>query len=180
MVLMLSAGYQTTTSWIAQTLRLLLVDDRFAARVEGGRLDLDDALDDVLWRDPPMSNMPARYALTDLELGGRRIARGDALILAFAAGNADPDVHTGDPWLEQGNRSHLAWSVGPHACPADRAGRLITRTAVDTALDQLHQLHLTPGARITLQPSPWTRCPATLPVRFIPHPAPTDREENTL
>jgi cytochrome P450 len=172
MVLMISAAYETTTTWIAQTLRLMLTDPRFAARLRGGRLTVDDALDEVLWRDPPMANMPARYALRDTELGGRAIRRGDALILGLAAANHDPAVNTG-PGLELGNRAHLAWSAGPHACPAQLPARLITRTAVATALDLLPGLRLdTPDGQVPLLPSPWTRCPATLPVRFTPPPAP--------
>ncbi|EHR51863.1 cytochrome P450 [Saccharomonospora marina XMU15] len=175
MVLMISAGYETTTTWIAQTLRLMLTDPRFAGRLRGGRLGIDEALDEVLWRDPPMSNMPARYALADCQVAGQPVRRGDALILGFAAANADSRVHTNDPWLEVGNRAHLAWSAGPHACPAQRQGRMITRIAVDTALHRLQDVVLSvPAEDITLLPSPWTRCPASLPVRFtrtgpIPH-----------
>ncbi|MGB3438040.1 MAG: cytochrome P450 [Actinophytocola sp.] len=168
-VLMISAGYETTTSWIAQTLRVMLTDTRFAGRMRGGRLGIDDALDEVLWRDPPMSNMPARYALVDCELAGAHIQRGDALILGLSSANNDPRVHTGDSWLEVGNRSHLAWSAGPHACPAQRPGRMITRIAVDTALHRLHDVSLAiPADEVLLLPSPWTRCPASLPVRFTP------------
>jgi cytochrome P450 len=169
MVLMISAGYETTTTWIAQTLRLMLTDPRFAGRMRGGRLGIDDALDEVLWRDPPMSNMPARYALVDCELGSAPISTGDALIMGLASANNDPRVHTNDSWLEVGNRSHLAWSAGPHACPAQRPGRMITRIAVDTALHRLHDVSLAiPADEVMLLPSPWTRCPASLPVRFTP------------
>jgi cytochrome P450 len=167
MVLMISAGYETTMSWIAQTLRLMLTDSRFGGRVRGGRLGVDDALDEVLWRDPPMANMPARYAMRDTELGGHQIRRGDALILGFAAANNDPRVRSADPWMEMGNRSHLAWSTGPHACPAQIPARIITRTAVEHALNLLPGVRLAiPAEQVTLQPSPWTRCPASLPVTF--------------
>jgi cytochrome P450 len=174
MVLMISAGYETTTTWIAQALRLMLTDPRFAGRLRGGRLGVDDALDEVLWRDPPMANMPARYALRDTELGGRAIQQGDALILGLAAANSDPKVHADGTAIEVGNRAHLAWSTGPHACPARMPARLITRTAVDTALNLLPGIRLAVAAeQITPQPSPWTRCPATLPVQFAPAlPAP--------
>jgi cytochrome P450 len=168
-VLMITAGYETTIAWIAQTLRLMLTDPRFAGRMRGGRLDLDDALDEVLWRDPPMSNLPGRFALVDCELGGAHIERGDGLVMAFAAANNDPRVHTDDQWLEVGNRSHLAWSAGPHACPAQRPGRMIARIAVETALHRLHDVSLAiPADEVELLPSPWMRCPASLPVRFTP------------
>ncbi|ATY17037.1 cytochrome P450 (plasmid) [Amycolatopsis sp. AA4] len=166
MVLMMSAGWETTTVWIGHTLRILLTDERFAARVRGGRLGIDHALDEVLWLDPPMCNMPARYALCDTVIGGRHIAKGDPLILAFAAANADPQIRRdGEDWPAVGNRAHFAWGVGHHACPAQRAGRLIARTAVETALHQLPDARLAiEPRRITLQPSPWTRGPAHLPV----------------
>lgn len=172
MVVMISAGQETTTTWISQTLRLMLTDPRFSGRLRGGRLGVDDALDEVLWLDPPMSNMPARYALRDTELGGRRIARGDALILGLAAANDDPDIHTTEPAVELGNRAHLAWSAGPHVCPAKIPARLITQTAVQTALYLLSDVRLAiPSEEVIPRPSPWTRCPASLPVTFTPKSA---------
>lgn len=169
MVLMISAGFETSMSWIAQALRLMLTDHRFAGRVRGGRLGVDDALDEVLWRDPPMANMCARYALHDTELAGQLVAAGDPLILGLAAANADPRVHSDNLWNEIGNRSHLAWSAGTHACPAHVPARIIARTAVETALHLLPDIRLAiPSEAVQLIPSPWTRCPASLPVTFTP------------
>ncbi|MEV4757013.1 cytochrome P450 [Micromonospora sp. NPDC049559] len=174
MVLMLAAGYEMTKAWIAQALQLMLTDARFAGRLRGGRLGVEDALDEVLWRDPPGANIPARFALADTTLDGKSIRRGDPLILGFAAANADPRVHGTKPWTEVGNRAHLAWGAGSHACPARIPARLITRTAVETAL------HLLPGVRLAIPPeqvthqvTPWIRCPESLPVRFTPRPAAT-------
>lgn len=176
MVLMISAGYETTTTWIAQALRLMLTDPRFRGRLGGWRPGVDDALDEVLWRDPPMANMPARYALRDTELAGRQIRRGDALILGLSAANNDPRVRVSDPWTELGNRSHLAWSTGPHACPAQIPARIITRAAVDTALSLLPGIRLAvPAEQLTPRPSPWTRCPSTLPVLFAPQQPTSNR-----
>jgi cytochrome P450 len=169
MLLMVGAGYETTTAWIAQALQLMLTDPRFRGRVGSWRPGVDDALDQVLWGEPPMANMPARYALSDTELAGQPIQRGDAIILGLMAAGSDPGVHVADSWTELGNRSHLAWSTGPHACPAQVPARIITRTAVDTALSLLPGMKLAvPAEQLTVRPSPWTRCPLTLPVRFTP------------
>lgn len=177
MVVMIFASYGATTTWIAQALALMLTDPRFAGRLRGGRMGLDDALDEVLWRDPPMANMPARYALTDTELGGQHIRRGDPLILGLGAANNDAGAHTGDPVIELGNRAHLAWGAGPHACPAQVPARLITRTAVQTALNLLPDLRLAlPAGEVPMHPSPWARCPATLPVTFSPPPGAAGRD----
>jgi cytochrome P450 len=169
MVLMITAGAETTATWIAQALRLMLTHPRFRGQRGGYRPGVDDALDEVLWQDPPMANMPARYALHDTELAGQSIRRGDAIILGLMAAGSDPRVHVADPWTELGNRSHLAWSTGPHACPAQIPARIITRAAVDTAMSRLSGLKLAvPAEQVTLRPSPWTRCPASLPVTFTP------------
>ncbi|MET7509861.1 cytochrome P450 [Streptomyces albidoflavus] len=173
-VVMISAGNETVTAWIAHTLRLLLCDPRFASRLHGGRLGIDDALDEALWRDPPMNNMPARYALRDTELGGHRIREGDCLILGIAAANDDPLIRPEDELTEPGNRAHLAFSAGPHVCPAQVPARLITRTAVKTVLHRLPGLRLTvPAEEIGWRPSPWTRVPTALPVAFPPAPRPS-------
>jgi cytochrome P450 len=176
MVVMIFASYGATTAWIAQALALMLTDSRFAGRLRGGRMGLDDALNEVLWRDPPMANMPARYAVTGTELGGQRIEGGDALILGLAAANNDPAVHAGEAGLELGNRAHLAWGAGSHACPAQVPARLITRAAVQSALHLLPDLRLTlPAAEVPMYPSPWARCPAALPVSFTPPSLPIER-----
>lgn len=172
-VLMVSAGLESTMAWIAQTLRLVLTDPRFASQVRGGRLGVDDALDEVLWRDPPQSNLPARFALRNVELGGQPVAEGDALILGLAAANADPRAHSDDLWNEIGNRSHLSWSAGPHACPAHVPARIIAKSAVESALHSLPDMRLAiPVEDTGLIPSPWNRCPATLPVTFTPVTSP--------
>jgi cytochrome P450 len=168
-VLMVSAGLESTVGWIAQSLRLMLTDPRFAGRVRGGRLGVDDALDEVLWRDPPQANLPARFALRDVELGGQPVAKGDVIVLALAAANADPRAHSDDAWNEIGNRSHLSWSAGPHACPGDVPARIIAKNAVETVLHLLPDVRLAiPAENISLRPSPWSRCPAALPVTFTP------------
>lgn len=173
MVVMISAGYETTLIWIAQTLRMMLTDPRLAGRVNGGRLGIDEALDEVLWRDPPMTHMPTRFALRDTELGGRRIHAGDALVLGLAAANSDARVLPNEAVTALGNRSYLAFSTGPHQCPSRSPARLITRAAVETAFTRLPGMKLAIAAEdIPLRPSPWTRCPAVLPVTFPPPASP--------
>ncbi|MFE2940100.1 cytochrome P450 [Streptomyces sp. NPDC059255] len=169
MAVMISAGTEGVNAWTSLALRLLLTDPRFAARMHGGRLGVDDALDEALWRDPPMNNQPARYALADTELGGRLIRRGDALILGIAAANDDPVIRPDDGVSEPGNRAHLAFSAGPHVCPAQVPARLIARTAVNTVLHLLPDMKLAiPAEEVAWHPSPWTRVPKSLPVEFSP------------
>ncbi|WP_454858740.1 cytochrome P450 [Promicromonospora soli] len=167
MAVPLVAASEFLTAWIALTLRLLLTDKRFAARWTGGRIALDDALDEVLWREAPAANPPLpRYAMEDLELDGKLIRKGDALVMAVAAANQDPLVHTGDMWDEVGNRAHLAWGVGPHRCPASRQARIIARVAINRLLTELDLELAVEDHDLAWVPSPWVRHPQSLPVRY--------------
>ncbi|PUB27155.1 cytochrome P450 [Promicromonospora sp. AC04] len=167
MAVPLIAASEFLTAWIALTLRLLLTDKRFAARWTGGRVALDDALDEVLWREAPAANTPLpRYAMGDLQLDGKLVRKGDALVMAVAAANQDPRVHTGDVWDEVGNRAHLAWGVGPHRCPASRQARIIARVAIGRLLTELDLELAVEDHDVAWIPSPWVRHPQALPVRY--------------
>jgi cytochrome P450 len=165
MTVPLIAAAEFLTAWVALTLRLVLTDERFSARWRGGRIDLDQALDEVLWRDTPVPNscLP-RFATKDAVLGGAQIREGDAVVLAMAGANRDPAMFTDD--LEVGNRSHLAWGTGPHACPARRQARLITRTAVQRIRQELTLTLDVPVDQIRWAATPWVRHPQALPARY--------------
>ncbi|MGK5632368.1 cytochrome P450, partial [Streptomyces sp. URMC 123] len=167
LVVTIVAGNQTTMNWIATTIRILLTDPAFRTSLTGGHLTVDDALDLVLWRFPPTQNFPARYATRDLRFGGQDVRAGDMLILGLAAANADPEVLPADGRPVVGNRAHLAFGAGPHACPAQDPARLIARTAVDTLRHRLPDLELAvPESDLTWIASPWSKGLAALPVRF--------------
>ncbi|WP_267246580.1 cytochrome P450 [Streptomyces sp. PR69] len=167
LVVMFTAGNQTTVNWIATTLRILLCDPAFRSSLTGGHLSVDDALDLVLWRFPPTQNFPARYATRDVEFGGQPVRAGDMLILGLAAANQDPEILPADGSPVVGNRSHLAFGAGPHTCPAQDPARLITRTAVDTIRHRLPDMELAVDERdLAWIKSPWSKGLAALPVRF--------------
>ncbi|MEV4560407.1 cytochrome P450 [Kitasatospora sp. NPDC049285] len=178
LVVILVAGNETTINWTGNTLRLLLTDRRFRATLAGGRATVADALDEVLWRDPPTQNFPGRWATSDTVLGGQYISAGDMLVLGLAAANADPVVHGRDGVA--GNRAHLAWGAGKHVCPAQDPARLIVETAVETLLHRLPDLQLAvPAHELAWRPSPWSRALVSLPVLYSaftpPRPATTER-----
>ncbi|MGW4803867.1 cytochrome P450 [Kitasatospora sp. NPDC004272] len=175
LLVFLVAGNETCVNWIGNAVRLLLVDRRFRGSLTGGRATVADALEEVLWRDPPIQNFPGRWATSDTVLGGQYISRGDMLVLGIAGANDDPAVH--GPNDLSGNRAHLAWSAGRHVCPAKDPARLIVETAIETLLHCLPDLQLAvPAHELEWRPSPWSRALASLPVlysAFAP-PRPTD------
>lgn len=170
LVVLIGAGTEPQQNLIANALRLLLADDRFAGDLRGGSMPVEDALDEVLWLDPPMANYAVHYPVDDLDFGGTRLRAGEPVVVSFAAANTDPALHSEN---RSGNRAHLAWSAGPHHCPAKESARLIAAVAVERLLDRLPDLELAvPVDRLVWRPGPFHRALTALPVRFPPVPVP--------
>ncbi|MFE5337973.1 hypothetical protein ACFQ8E_18815 [Isoptericola sp. NPDC056573] len=165
--LVFATAHDAEIAWIATAVQRLLADPGFAGRLHGGRLSLDDALDEVARDAPPLPHLRPRYALADGELGGQAIAAGDAVVPAVAAANADRTVRAADPWEQADARFHLTWGTGAHACPAHRTAPLITRTVVGHFLARVADVELTVApADVVPVRSAWVRYPSALPVRF--------------
>ena len=161
------AGNETTVSLISSTLRMVLTDQRFRASLTGGLMTLPDAVEQMLWDEPPLMVCPSRFATGDMDFGGQQIREGDLLVLGLAAGNTDPDVRPDQNAPMHGNRSHLAFSRGPHECPGQEIGRAITDTGVDVLLSRLPDLALTVEEReLTWTSTTWNRHLNALPVTF--------------
>ncbi|MER8095706.1 cytochrome P450 [Streptomyces goshikiensis] len=167
--LVLIAAFETTANLIANTLRMVLTDSRFRANLSGGHMTLPDALEQVLWDEPPLMTVLGRWATGDTEIAGVRIEAGDMLLLGLGAGNLDPEIRPDATLPVHGNRSHLAFSSGPHECPGQDIGRAIADTGIDTLLTRLPDLELAvPEGELEWNASLMSRHLVALPVRFTP------------
>ncbi|MCX4987804.1 MULTISPECIES: cytochrome P450 [unclassified Streptomyces] len=169
LVVLMGAGTEPQQNLIANGLRLLLSDDRFAGDLSGGTLPVEDALDEVLWTDPPIANYAVHYPRHDVVYEGTPLRAGDPLVVSLAAANTDPSLTSGQ---RTGNRAHLAWSAGPHNCPAQGPARLIAAVGVEKLLDRIPDIELAvPAEKLEWRPGPFHRALAALPVSFPPAPA---------
>ncbi|GAA2478067.1 cytochrome P450 [Streptomyces gobitricini] len=170
--LVLIAAFETTANLIANTLRIVLTDRRFRANLSGGHMTLPDALEQVLWDEPPLMTVLGRWATGDTELAGQRIRAGDMLLLGLAAGNVDPGIRPDLTLPLHGNRSHLAFSSGPHECPGQDIGRAIADTGIDVLLSRLPDLELAVlETDLRWNSSLMSRRLTSLPVTFTPRGA---------
>ncbi|WP_441249990.1 cytochrome P450 [Kitasatospora sp. McL0602] len=171
MRVILIAGHQPCAYWIANALRLMLMDERFAASLSGGRRSIGQALSEALWEDTPTQIFAGRWATRDTQLGGQRIAAGDMVLLGFAGANTDPSVRQASGAPAEGNRAYLSFSYGPHSCPfpAQEAAEVIAATAIEVLLDRLPDLRLAVAEHaLVWRPSAWVRALVSLPVAFTP------------
>ncbi|MEU6586293.1 cytochrome P450 [Nocardia sp. NPDC046763] len=164
------AGLEPMQNLISNTLLLMLTDDRFGGDMLGGSLSTRDALDEVLFNDPPMANFSISYPRQPILIDTTWLPAHQPVLISLTACNNDPEIAGGD---RTGNRSHLAWSAGPHACPARSVAYLVAQTAIDELLDAVPDLTLAvPKHDISWRPGPFHRAMVALPVEFPISPAP--------
>ncbi|MFE9911083.1 cytochrome P450 family protein [Streptomyces clavifer] len=167
--LIMSAGHDPTTNLIGNALLRMLGDARHGVSLHGGATTAQDAIADVLWRDPPIANLGAHYPRHDTEFHGVPLRAGQLVLVSFAAANTQSPPAGSDAAARSGDGAHLAWSTGPHRCPAKQPALLMAITAIEQITSQLCDLELAvDAAELIWRPGPFHRAPAHLPVRFTP------------
>jgi cytochrome P450 len=169
--LTMGASQLTTTAWIGSALRLMLTDARFATHLTGGRRSVRQALNEVLWAESPCQNFIGRWAVQDCQLGGRRIGRGDLIVLGMAAANTDPLIGDRAAGIAADNQAHMAFGHGEHACPwpAQEIATTTAEVAIQVLLDRLPDVELAVRPEeLRWRQSVWLRGLTALPVRFTP------------
>jgi cytochrome P450 len=157
-------GARSLENLITKTILPLLADDRFGGPLLDGSMLTRDAVDEVLFNDPPLANVCLTYPRQPILIDDAWLPAHQPVVISIAACNNDPAISVSD---RTGNRSHLAWGAGPHSCPARSAAYLIAQDAVDQLLDALPEMRLAiPAEELNWQPGPFQRTLTTLPVTF--------------
>lgn len=159
-------GIEFELNLIVNTLLLILTDYRFGDSVLGGNLSSRDALDEVLFNDPPLANLLITYPRQPVLVDHVWLPAHQPVVISMAACNNDPAIRSTSL---AGNRSHLAWGIGPHACPAQSLAYLVAQDAIDQLLDALPEMRLDlPDDTPAWRPGPFHRALTALPVVFPP------------
>jgi len=127
LLLVISAGYETTVNLLDQAVFQLLTRPELAAALGAGAFTWSDLVEETLRWAPPVANLPLRYAVTDIDIAGRRIKAGDALLACIAAANRDPHLHGPEPDEfnpARPSKVHLSFGYGPHFCLGAPLARL--------------------------------------------------------
>ena len=128
-------GQETTTNLIGNGMLTLLRHPEAMAELRGDSTMLPAAVEELLRWEPP-SQHTARLAPEDRELGGEKIAKGQAVIVVMAAANRDPARFPEPDRLDlrrQDNR-HLSFGWGSHFCFGAHLARLEGRLALQAIL----------------------------------------------
>ncbi|WP_372349562.1 cytochrome P450 [Streptomyces sp. KL116D] len=175
LLLMISAGYETTVNVIDQAVCSLLTDPAQLAHVRAGRCSWEDVVEETLRLEPAVKHLPLRCALQDLPLpDGRTIRAGEAILASYAAANRHPDWH-GDGAdrfdATRATKEHLAFGHGVHYCLGAPLARLEVTTALHRLFDRFPDVRLAvPVEELAPVPTLISNGHTTLPVRLRPAP----------
>ncbi|MFJ7337417.1 cytochrome P450 [Streptomyces sp. NPDC101116] len=151
LMLMVSAGHETTVNLLDNAVHALLTHPAQRAHVHEGRASWDDVIEETLRAEAPVASLPLRYAVEDLPLGelggpdGAVIRKGEAILAAYAAAGRDPEQHGPDAAVfdvTRASKDHLAFGYGVHHCLGAPLGRLEARVALPALFDRFPGLTL--------------------------------------
>lgn len=175
LLLMVSAGYETTVNLIDQAVTALLTHPDQLAQVRAGRAGWADVVEETLRLKPAIKHLPLRFAVRDIPLpDGQVIAAGEAILASYAAANRHPGRHGDSTGVFDLTRTapgpeHLAFGHGAHYCLGAPLARLEAVTALRALFARFPDVELAVSvAELELVPSLITYGHKDLPVRLRP------------
>ncbi len=163
--LLLLAGIDTTWSSIGSSLYHLASHPEDQQRLRDEPDLMASAIEEFLRFYSPVTM--ARYVAEDTEFAGCPMKRGDKILMAFPAGNRDPE-HFERPdefVIDRQRNRHFAFGSGIHRCLGSNLARMELRVAIERFLDRIPTFELADPGAVT-----WSggqvRGPRRVPVRW--------------
>ncbi|MGW4438292.1 cytochrome P450 [Streptomyces sp. NPDC004596] len=132
------AGNDTVRGAAPGGLLALLEHPDAYRRLRAGEVELGPAVEELLRWHPPVLTF-RRTAVRDTELAGRRIRRGDKVVVFHASANRDERVFAGPGRLDLARtpNPHVSFGAGPHVCLGAHFARLQLRLLHEEVLRAL-------------------------------------------
>ncbi|WP_322767585.1 cytochrome P450 [Frankia sp. Cr1] len=158
-------GLETLTAGLSAAVWQVLQAPELLDHIRDHPGDAEAVFDECVRLGSPV-RASTRVLLDDIDVGGRRLRRGAAAILLFAAANRDPrrfvDPDRLDP--RRSERRHLGFGFGPHLC----LGAPLSLAAGATLLDRLARRCRDLRTPLTADTAQWEPSLAFTGLRALP------------
>jgi cytochrome P450 len=138
-----TAGHDTTSSSASIGMWALATQEGLLERLQADPTLLTAFIDEsIRWASPVKNFM--RSAPEDVEIRGRKIKKGDWLMLCYAAGNRD-DAAFENPYsfdIDRKPNKHVAFGFGPHLCLGQHLAKMELRILFEELLPKLKSVKL--------------------------------------
>jgi cytochrome P450 len=164
-------GQETTTNLIGNGLLTLMRNPDEMGRLRSDPSLIVSAVEELLRYESP-SQHTGRIAPYDVELGGRKIRKRQAVIAVMGAANRDPERFPDPDRLDLGRKDnrHVAFGWAAHFCFGAPLARIEGQIAFETILRRLHNLTL-PTTTLHWRENLGLRGLKALPITFTANPS---------
>ncbi|WP_293676498.1 cytochrome P450 [uncultured Phenylobacterium sp.] len=166
-VLLTVAGSDTTRHSITGALMAFQDYPEAYDRLRADPALLDSAVPEIIRWQSPVAHM-RRTATRDIELGGKRIRKGDKVVMWYVSGNRDGDVIPDpDRFIidRERPRQHVAFGFGIHRCVGNRLAEMQLKVVWEEILKRFKRIEVV-GAPRRLN-SNFVKGYEALPVRIV-------------
>jgi cytochrome P450 len=166
-LLLILGGLETTAGALGQIMIRFCREPQIPALLRDQPERIADAVEELLRLEPPFVAI-ARTAMADTEVGGRRIRKGEKVLIYWASANRDEAEFTcpAEFDLDRPSNRHLAFGAGPHRCAGSNLARLNLRIALEELVRRLDDVRLDETAEPIEFHSVLNRAPLTVPITF--------------
>lgn len=138
------AGHETTVNLIGNGMLALLEHPEQKEKLISQPELIHSAVEEMLRYNGPAEVSNIRWAIEDIEVGGKSIQKGDMVFVSLSSANRDhqqfPDPDTFD--ITRKANTHLAFGKGIHFCLGAPLARLEGEIAIQTLLSRMPDLRL--------------------------------------
>jgi cytochrome P450 len=145
LILMISAGHETTVNLLDQAIVALLTHPEQRALVRSGEVPWSEVIEEALRWQAPVANLPLRYAVEDIDVDGVTIGKGEAILAAYAAAGRDLSVHGDDADsfdITRANKEHISFGHGVHFCVGSHLARMEAEVSLPALFERFPDMSL--------------------------------------
>lgn len=142
-ILLVIAGHETTVNLISNTVLCFLQNKEQYLLAKNNHKLVDQAIEEVLRYESP-TQMLARTASVDCQIGEHFIKEGEQIYLLIGAANRDSNIfaNPNEFQITRNPNPHLAFGHGKHFCIGSSLARLEAQIAIKELLKETNRIAL--------------------------------------